>query len=236
MISQLQENQIREYLLSKKLSLDILMEVEDHFHNQIESLLNKGNLSFDVAFDKVKEVWNKDLKIVNYYNGTEISVFAKNVRDREINRILFKSIVLTFGLLLCFYLIIKATDKESFTDLFTYFIFILLGFPALHYFFYRKSFALSLMYKPVKINIFQNSNFLILFCGFLIIAVGRNFHNMAQRMFDFVENGSHVGLASFIVLGVFLWFYSIGFLFQIAFIQSLKKMKKFLINFKIQQS
>lgn len=46
-----QKNEIRQYLLSKKLPVDLLMEVEDHFISQINEVQAEKNLSFDEAFN-----------------------------------------------------------------------------------------------------------------------------------------------------------------------------------------
>ena len=57
MIIEQQESEIRNYLLSKKLPIDILIEVNDHFVSQISDLQREENLSFEEAFEKTKENW-----------------------------------------------------------------------------------------------------------------------------------------------------------------------------------
>ena len=57
MITEPQLTEIRNYLLSKKLPIDILMEVEDHFISQINNEIDKGNMSFEEAFLKTKNSW-----------------------------------------------------------------------------------------------------------------------------------------------------------------------------------
>ena len=51
------QSEIRNYLLSKKLPIDILMEVEDHFVAQINELQNHEQLDFNQAFEKTKNSW-----------------------------------------------------------------------------------------------------------------------------------------------------------------------------------
>jgi hypothetical protein len=60
MITETQLTEIRNYLLSKKLPIDILIEVNDHFISQILDLQREENLSFEEAFEKVKESWKKN--------------------------------------------------------------------------------------------------------------------------------------------------------------------------------
>jgi hypothetical protein len=57
-----QLTEIRNYLLSKKLPIDILIEVNDHFISQISDLQREENLSFEEAFEKTKLSWDKELK------------------------------------------------------------------------------------------------------------------------------------------------------------------------------
>jgi len=54
MITEPQLSEIRNYLLSKQLPIDILIEVEDHLVDQIENLQSSEKLSFADAFDKAK--------------------------------------------------------------------------------------------------------------------------------------------------------------------------------------
>ena len=52
MLTELHHTEIRNYLLSKKLPIDILIEVNDHFVSQINDLQREENLSFEEAFEK----------------------------------------------------------------------------------------------------------------------------------------------------------------------------------------
>ena len=49
MLSETQLSEIRNYLLSKKLPIDILIEVNDHFISQISDLQREENLGFEVV-------------------------------------------------------------------------------------------------------------------------------------------------------------------------------------------
>ena len=59
-----QLTEIRNYLLSKKLPIDILIEVNDHIVSQISDLQREENLSFEEAFLKVKTRWNFEFIMV----------------------------------------------------------------------------------------------------------------------------------------------------------------------------
>ena len=92
MITEPQLTEIRNYLLSKKLPIDILMEVEDHFVAQINELQNHEQLDFNQAFEKTKNSWQNELK--PYWNGSlsleDVSDFMRKVRkENEISNLLF---------------------------------------------------------------------------------------------------------------------------------------------------
>ena len=61
-MTELQLTEIRNYLLSKKLPIDILIEVNDHFVSQISDLQREENLSFEEAFEKTKLSWETILE------------------------------------------------------------------------------------------------------------------------------------------------------------------------------
>ncbi|MGS0747894.1 hypothetical protein [Halpernia sp. GG3] len=54
MLKEQQETEIRNYLLSKKLPIHILIEVQDHFISQIKNLEFDKNLQFPEAFKESK--------------------------------------------------------------------------------------------------------------------------------------------------------------------------------------
>ncbi|PUB33413.1 hypothetical protein C8J95_1034 [Elizabethkingia sp. YR214] len=58
-----QEKKITDYLIEKRLPLDILLEVKDHMEDQIAVLESEQNLDFDEAFEQTKISWEKDLKM-----------------------------------------------------------------------------------------------------------------------------------------------------------------------------
>ena len=97
-----QLTEIRNYLLSKKLPIDILIEVNDHFISQISDVQREENLSFEEAFEKTKLSWEKELK--PYYHG-DWDLEDKSKLLRTINRNNFyslakKSLIFTFSIIL----------------------------------------------------------------------------------------------------------------------------------------
>ncbi|AJW63824.1 hypothetical protein VO54_02359 [Elizabethkingia miricola] len=58
-----QDKKIMDYLIEKRLPLDILLEVKDHMEDQITALETEQNLDFEEAFEQTKTSWEKDLKM-----------------------------------------------------------------------------------------------------------------------------------------------------------------------------
>ena len=73
-----QLTEIRNYLLAKKLPIDILIEVNDHFVSQILDIQKEENLGFEEAFEKVKESWEEE--ITPYWKG-DWDLENRNVRE-----------------------------------------------------------------------------------------------------------------------------------------------------------
>ncbi|MGS0747895.1 hypothetical protein [Halpernia sp. GG3] len=99
-MSELEQNKIRDYLLSKKLPIDILIEVQDHFISQISDLEKEENLGFKDTFEKTKENWKKDLTFSKpFYKignaGIPTTNFERKFK-REANYNIFKITFLIF--------------------------------------------------------------------------------------------------------------------------------------------
>lgn len=58
-----QDKKITDYLIEKRLPLDILLEVKDHMADQIAALETEQNITFDDAFEQTKTSWGKDLEM-----------------------------------------------------------------------------------------------------------------------------------------------------------------------------
>ena len=87
MLTETHLTEIRNYLLSKKLPIDILIEVNDHFISQINDLQKKENLNFEEAFEKVKESWKEE--ITPYWKG-DWDLENRNRLVRNLEKNIFK--------------------------------------------------------------------------------------------------------------------------------------------------
>ena len=96
MINKSQTAEIRNYLASKKLQLDLFLEVEDHFVSQISQLMKDKNIGFQEAFLQTKILWTGELRMVraSILSFKRITVIEKKIVDRRLNRILLNSFLI----------------------------------------------------------------------------------------------------------------------------------------------
>lgn len=64
MINTVQEIEIIQYLVSKKLDQKLLLEIKDHFMLQISSLMEEHNEGFHEAFLQTKMNWKSELEMI----------------------------------------------------------------------------------------------------------------------------------------------------------------------------
>lgn len=90
MISSDQENQIAAYLLSRKLSPQILMEVKDYFMMQVAGLMEENDeLSFQEAFLATRISWHKELEMVkaDLFSFRKIARIEKELLQKRFGKI-----------------------------------------------------------------------------------------------------------------------------------------------------
>lgn len=95
MITELQSADIKEYLLSKKLPLDLYLEVSDHFTEQIQAKIDFENKNFEEAFTEVQQLWSKDLAIkksLKYWWKPKTVLEFKTIAETE-KKFILKSLL-----------------------------------------------------------------------------------------------------------------------------------------------
>ena len=120
MITEIQLTEIRNYLLSKKLPIDILIEVNDHFISQISDLQRDENLSFEEAFEKVKDNWKEELRVVypwyvlNKTDYVEQTIFEKKIKQQNDKEIIKTSIYVTLFVIFIYFISLFQLDYSKF--------------------------------------------------------------------------------------------------------------------------
>ena len=159
MLTELHHTEIRNYLLSKKLPIDILLEVNDHFISQISDLQKEENLDFEEAFEKTKLSWDKELK--PYWRGNsnleDISDFmVKTKKEIDKTNLFFALKYSTIPTLLIF-IIAFNFKAETFGYLTLSIVFGLTFYTLIKYFSHYQDFKLAKKYEKYVLTLHQHS-------------------------------------------------------------------------------
>lgn len=115
MITETQRTEIRKYLASKQLPIDIVMEVEDHFVTQIENFENQ-NVLFNEGFEKTKLIWNNDFKMVkkSFFSFGKVPRIVKDIQTEVTKNLLKKACYISFSLILFGFFIAKTLSEDTY--------------------------------------------------------------------------------------------------------------------------
>lgn len=220
MISAEEKLQVENYLISKKLPLDILLEVKDHMISQIEDKMKDDKIGFEEAFLKVELSWRDNFSLTKYwfFSGHErIPKFVKEMMKRRLNPLIFKSIILGFlyqliSVLLVFFIDSEAYYKIAFLAI-NYVMFILAISVLIIYLVKKKWYDRK--YKEVSFTLFQR-NLAWLVPGILSAAQLLNYSKYQWAYFRTNIDSSLVNVAigigcrfliySYVLLSLFIFF------------------------------
>ncbi len=163
MITETQLTEIRNYLLSKKLPIDILIEVNDHFISQISDLQRDENLSFEEAFEKVKDNWKEELRVVypwyvlNKTVYVEQTIFEKKIKQQNDKEIIKTSIYVTLFVIFIYFISLFQLDYSKFKIIHRLLIIFIGAFGILPVFtnLIMNRFMYTEKYKNYKFSVFQ---------------------------------------------------------------------------------
>lgn len=230
MITPEQTREIREYLLSKRLPIDILMEVEDHFVNQINCLQQDG-LGFSEAFSQVQSSWLSDLKMTYdaRYSLDDITQLAKNITRTQQNRMLKKSALSGLAgaaLAYCGGLLLPG---DVFGVLLLAIMILVAAVPILRFILHSKDFFLPRKYPNFQLSVFQNSN------AISMLLVGGTL-GWIPRLQGWAETFyHHPAKILALEISLFLWFagHTFCFLNQTQYLRAIAKIKPYLLKISI---
>ena len=232
MISAEQKLQIEQYLISKKLPLDILLEVKDHMILQIEDLINEENLSFDESFSKVEFSWKENFELTKYwvfYGNEKIPKIAKSIMKEKYTLLLLKSFSLAavfFGLSI---LLISYVDNvESYKLFFIIGHSILLLVPLLLYLSNFKNkvyFGKNFKYKgQVNFTLYQQNLTLLLIC---FLGLSQIVLKGGEQIYQSFETDFKGSILSVILLSFYrVFLYAFGVFGVFNFFEHKKALKK----------
>ena len=236
MITEQQESEIRNYLLSKKLPIDILIEVNDHFVSQINDLQREENLSYEDAFEKTKESWKDELKIEFSFFGDNESKIIKRIKKKQNIEFLTKTLKIYLPFLISSFLLANFSNINIFKIFNTSIFIAVLVIPIIIQFYYFKDFQLAKNYKKNQLNTMQSINsfgsiaimYIFLFSKDLLKKSEQFFYIISgnyRRILDIDQRNATL-LCVMIYLIIFWFIFLI--LKQISFIKKVKEVKPFL--------
>ena len=163
MLTETHLTEIRNYLLSKKLPIDILIEVNDHFISQISDFQRDENLSFEAAFEKVKADWKEELRVVyprhvlNKTDYVEQTIFEKKIKQQNDKEIIKTSIYVTLFVIFIYFISLFQLDYSKFKIIHRLLIIFIGAFGILPVFtnLIMNRFMYTEKYKNYKFSVFQ---------------------------------------------------------------------------------
>ena len=231
-----QLTEIRNYLLSKKLPIDILIEVNDHIVSQINDLQREENLSYEDAFEKTKESWKDELKIEFSFFGDNESKIIKRIKKKQNIEFLTKTLKIYLPFLISSFLLANFSNINIFKIFNTSIFIAVLVIPIIIQFYYFKDFQLAKNYKKNQLNTMQSINsfgsiaimYIFLFSKDLLKKSEQFFYIISgnyRRILDIDQRNATL-LCVMIYLIIFWFIFLI--LKQISFIKKVKEVKPFL--------
>lgn len=219
MITAEQISEIHLYLKSKKLPVDLLLEVQDHMVEQVEVLIDKSS-SFEDAFGIAKSSWNYDLEEVNrifpFKKLTRIEKDSADKAQREIylNSLKYFSPWAAATILLTFYY------PQFFENiLFAMYLAFLVAFAFIYWKNAKLIRSTYAQYKG-KISIYQRGTYLLslgaMYIGFFsLFGFTEKFAKLRTAIIDtFVLHDFHLKtLADILMAIIWVWCWTIGFLY-----------------------
>ncbi|MBC7556626.1 MAG: hypothetical protein H7195_06660, partial [Chryseobacterium sp.] len=158
MLNEEQEAQVRDYLLSKKLPIDILIEVQDHFISEINNLEREKDLQFPEAFKEVKENWRKDLTLSwkGGFNLDDSTDFMRKMKKQIEKENILQSLKFVIPSVFVIFLVANFCNVYFFQAFFIAAIFLPLLYASINYIRHYKEFRLPKKYQSQFLTLHQN--------------------------------------------------------------------------------
>ncbi|AQX50183.1 hypothetical protein [Elizabethkingia anophelis] len=231
-----QDKKITDYLIEKRLPLDIMLEVKDHMTDQIQDLEVSKNMTFDEAFSQAQLSWEEELKTnrpsLTTYNEFLATPFVRKIYWQKRKSVIFRSV--GFALCILILLILAATELDitSFRIVFIAIVILSTFTPVLYYIRYFRVFRFTDKFAN-KVSVYQRE-----FIVWSYILNGFNFFWISQKQIpDFyqllkaykVEDALYTYcMFAFLLFWLGMAYYCL--LFSQRFVKSVQQIKKQLIS------
>jgi len=158
-MNDIQTWQIRNYLLSKNLPIDILIEVEDHFITQIVHILENEEIDFENAFYRVKVLWKKELSFPRYniqFDLNDTTFFVKKITGNLLKTTLRNSFFYSFAVFTIILSVALFLNESAFGYFSLICMIIVYLSPIFIYLKNMKDFLLARQYDNYTLTYYQN--------------------------------------------------------------------------------
>lgn len=228
-----QREKVRSYLLTKKLPIDLLMEVEDHFVSQINEVQIQKNLSFDDAFNVAIISWHDDLKLSwdGSWSLEDTSVFIKISTRQKLFSILKKSLMIAFIMYVAVVLSYVLIPFEVFRISFGILVSLMMVYPLIIFVKEKKYFDFSKKYKNIRLSAYQD---MVSIFFILPMSAGWFFRFVLEMNDNFLDPSQFKGIVINSLLLFFFFFETSIIICQQKYLEIIKKIIPYLQeNFKI---
>lgn len=229
-----QKNEVRQYLLAKKLPVDLLIEVEDHFITQINEQQSANRLPFYDAFNEAIIAWHDDLKLKwdGNWSLEDTSLLIKKTSKQKSYSILKKAVITAVISQLIMILLYVLLPFEIFRIIYGVSSGVLMLFPLVVFLKEKKYFDLSKKYKNITLSAYQN-----LVAVFFIFPMSSSwwvFRFMFEMNDEFLNFDSFKGVTINFLMLFYFFFQASIIIAQQKYLEMIKKIMPYLEeNFKI---
>ena len=236
MFTDSQLTEIRNYLLSKKLPIDILIEVNEHFVSQINDLQREENLDFAEAFEKTKLKWDYEFILVrkNFFTSKKIPKIIYDINRIQNINTFKKSFYIVISYMILQFCLAKLLNEDFYISVISIAFIIISIYPIRMILLYIKQ--QKLLFENRRKNATVN-NFLHPLLSFAIgFSIDQMMHfpkNTKHLIYDFANFGADEKVSTeMFFINIFfgiiiLSFYVYAFLSLENNVKKLEKINKF---------
>ena len=235
MITPEQNETITTYLQSKNLPIDLVLEIKDHMIEQIE---NKENLSFEEAFEKVKESWKEELKMVYTFRLGfihRITQFQNNIGGK-INKNFFLISLYLMSIFVFITFILARINIKIFEIVMLYTYYSCIAITLLVFILNFKILKSTFFVTLPKINIYQKGSGILFSGGTQILLFNILLFDKIKYFYStymlFNLEFSLRNFAETLLNYLYLWMWLFGLLYFLSYKKSIKELQN-RINLKL---
>jgi len=232
MITENQLAEIRNYLSEKELPLNIMMEVYDHFVQQILDFVEKGS-DFNNAFYETKLLWSEELREINPWNlsGRKMTQIVKQSEKKWSMKAALLAVLLSICAVVLISLLAKLFSLSNFKFGIILLYLLMVLTTSVFYFRHRDKYKLAgKLKKKLFINHYQEGmRILVVSVLFLLYHFFYDFHKNIGYVYYFIdayENKHGWPILGQYFIGFFVFF--LGCLAHQKFIKDFDKSRNFI--------